>query len=484
MLHPHSLVLLTDLYQLTMAQGYWKSKLADREAVFHLTFRRCPFGGQFGLACGLATVIDWLNQFRFEGDDLHYLSQQIGSDGQPLFDPGFLDFLRPQRFTCDVDALPEGTLAFPHEPLVRVRGPLWQAQVIETALLNIINFQTLIATKAARVCYAAAGQPVIDFGLRRAQGIDGGIAASRSAYIGGCQATSNVLAGRLFGIPIRGTHAHSWVMAFGDELAAFRHYAAAMPNNCVFLVDTYDTRRGVEHAIQVGRELRERGHELIGVRLDSGDQAELSIMARGMLDEAGFPQAIVVASSDLDEHEILKLKAAGARIDSWGVGTRLVTGHDQPALGGVYKLSALMDEDGVWRRRIKRSEITIKVSDPGILQVRRYEQGGKLLADSLYDELMGIDAQEPRIVAYDRSGGLDVPAGCQARDLLVPVFRRGKLVYEFPGVEAAREHAQRELARLDDSVRRIDEPRQYPVGLELQLARLKDRMIAEVERMI
>ena len=218
-------------------------------------------------------MIDWLNQFRFEGDDLHYLAEQTGNDGRPLFDPGFLDFLRPQQFTCDVDAMPEGTLAFPHEPLVRVRGPLWQAQLIETALLNIINFQTLIATKAARVCYAAAGQPVIDFGLRRAQGIDGGLAASRAAYIGGCHGTSNVLAGRLFGIPVRGTHAHSWVMAFGDELAAFRHYAAAMPNNCIFLVDTYDTRRGVEHAIQVGRELRERGHELLGVRLDSGDQA-------------------------------------------------------------------------------------------------------------------------------------------------------------------------------------------------------------------
>src|SRR5262245_20366034 len=321
--------LLTDLYQLTMAQGYWRSGLAEREAVFHLTFRRCPFDGQFAIACGLATAIQWLSQFQFEGEDLGYLAQQTGSNGRPLFDDGFLDFLRPQGLACDLDALPEGTLVFPHEPLVRVRGPLWQAQVIETALLNIINFQTLIATKAARICFAAQKDPVIDFGLRRAQGIDGGLAASRAAFIGGCHGTSNVLAGKIFGIPIRGTHAHSWVMAFGDELAAFRSYAAAMPNNCVFLVDTYDALHGVENAIVVGRELRSRGHDLLGIRLDSGDLAQLSNSARAILDAAGFTGTKIVASSDLDEHEIARLKRAGAKIEIWGVGTRLVTGHEQ-----------------------------------------------------------------------------------------------------------------------------------------------------------
>jgi nicotinate phosphoribosyltransferase len=471
--------LLTDLYQLTMAQGYWRAGLAEREAVFHLTFRRCPFGGGYAIACGLAAALDWLEEFQFEGDDLRYLAGQTGSDGRPLFHEKFLDFLRSGRLACDLDALPEGTLAFPHEPLVRVRGPLWQAQVIETALLNIINFQTLIATKAARVCHAAAGQTVIDFGLRRAQGIDGGLAASRAAYIGGCHGTSNVLAGRMFGIPIRGTHAHSWVMAFDDELTAFRQYAAAMPNNCVFLVDTYDTHRGVANAIVVGRELRERGHELLGVRLDSGDLCELSKDARAMLDAAGFPQAKIVASSDLDEHEITRLKAAGAKIDVWGVGTRLVTAHDQPALGGVYKLAALRDEQGEWQHRIKRSEVTIKVSDPGILQIRRFHRDGRLLADALYDELMGFDGLE--IVAYDGSRSMRLPADSKASDLLVPVLRRGRRMYDPPTPTAAREFAAGQLGQLDEEVLRLDSPATYFVGQEPRLATLKEKLLANID---
>ena len=237
--------------------------------------------------------------------------------------------------------IPEGTIVFPHEPLLRVHGPLLQAQLLETALLNIVNFQTLVATKAARVVLAARGEPVLEFGLRRAQGIDGALAASRAAYLGGCAATSNVLAGRLYGIPVRGTHAHSWVMCFDDELEAFRAYARAMPNNCVFLVDTYDTLDGVRHAIEVGQELRRQGHEMIGIRLDSGDLAWLSIEARRMLDEAGFPKATIVASNELDEQIIASLKDQGATIGVWGVGTRLVTAYDQPALGGVYKLAAI-----------------------------------------------------------------------------------------------------------------------------------------------
>ena len=479
MAHLPSPALLTDLYQLTMAQGYWRTGLADREAVFHLTFRRCPFGGEYAVCCGLATAADWLNQFQFEGDDLRFLAQQTGSDGRPLFDPAFLDFLRPQRLTCDLDAMPEGTLVFSHEPLVRVRGPLWQAQVIETALLNIINFQTLIATKAARVCDAAAGQPVIDFGLRRAQSPGGGLEASRAAYIGGCHGTSNVLAGKLFGIPVRGTHAHSWVMAFGDELTAFRQYSAALPNNCVLLVDTYDTRRGIENAIIVGRELRERGHDLLGVRLDSGDLVALSQMARVLLDAAGFLETKVVASGDLDEHEITRLKRAGATIDVWGVGTRLVTAHDQPALGGVYKLSALRDEQGQWQHRIKRSEVTVKVSDPGILQVRRFRAGGHLLADALYDEMMGMD--QSQLVPFDRGHHWSAPVDAVPADLLEPAFRRGRCVAEIPSPTGIRRFAATQLTELPADVRRLVNPVPYLVGHEPRLAALKDGLLAQVE---
>ena len=345
-MYQSALGLLTDLYQLTMAYGYWKTGCHDRQAVFHLSFRKPAFGGGFTVAAGLETVVEYMETLRFDPDDLAYLAGLRGNDGQPLFEAAFLDYLAEMRLDCDVHGMPEGTIVFPHEPLLRVTGPLLQAQLLESALLNIVNFQTLVATKAARVALAARGEPVLEFGLRRAQGIDGALAASRAAYLGGCVATSNVLAGRLFGIPVRGTHAHSWVMCFDDELEAFRAYAQAMPNNCVFLVDTYDTLNGVRHAIEVGREMRQQGHEMIGIRLDSGDLAWLSIAARRMLDEAGFPQATIVASNDLDEHLIASLKEQGATIGIWGVGTRLITAYDQPALGGVYKLAAIRDGQG------------------------------------------------------------------------------------------------------------------------------------------
>ena len=266
-------------------------------------------------------------------------------------------------------------MVFPPEPLVRVRGPIIQGQLIETPLLNLVNFQTLIATKAARVCHAAGSDSVVEFGLRRAQGIDGSLSASRAAYVGGCAATSNLLAGRLLGIPVRGTHAHSWIMFFDSEREAFREYARAMPNNCVLLVDTYDTIEGVRKAVETGRWLREQGHEMIGIRLDSGDLAYLSIEARKILDEAGFPEAAILASNELDERIIASLKQQGARIDRWGVGTRLVTGHEQPALGGIYKLAAVREDGGAWDYKLKLSEQAIKVSYPGILQVRRVSYG-------------------------------------------------------------------------------------------------------------
>jgi nicotinate phosphoribosyltransferase len=344
-----SLALSTDLYQLTMAQAYRHAGRAEEEAVFHLFFRRNPFGGGFAVACGLARSLDYLEGFHFTAEDVAYLAELTGNDGRPLFDPAFLRELGELRLRCDVDAVPEGTAVFPYEPLVRVRGPILHAQLVETALLNCVNFETLIATKAARVCLAARGDEVIDFGLRRAQGPDGGLSASRAAYVGGCSGTSNVLAGRLFGLPVRGTHAHSWVMAFDTELEAFEAWARAQPNNGVFLVDTYDTLEGVRRAAEVALRLRQRGHEPIGIRLDSGDLAYLSIEARKILDAAGLQTARIMASNDLDENLIASLKEQGARIDVWGVGTRLVTGGDQAALGGVYKLGAVRPPGGAWQ---------------------------------------------------------------------------------------------------------------------------------------
>lgn len=476
-LYRHSLALLTDLYQLTMAYGYWKQWLAEREAVFHLTFRRAPFGGKYAVACGLSYVVDLLSDLHFTTEDLAYLTELNGADGKALFEPAFLDYLGRLEFRCDVDAIPEGTAVFPHEPLVRVKGPLLQAQIIETALLNIVNFQTLIATKAARVCRAARGEPVVEFGLRRAQGIDGGLAASRAAFIGGCEATSNVLAGKLFGIPVRGTHAHSWVMAYDDELESFRAYAASLPNNCVFLVDTYDTLEGVRNAARVGLELRARGHEMLGIRLDSGDLGPLSIAARQILDEAGLSKAAIVASNDLDEHEIDRLKREGAAINVWGVGTHLVTAHDQPALGGVYKLSALRDEAGNWEYKIKLSNEPIKMSNPGILQVRRYRNASSFLADAIYDEPTGIDAP-PKIVSPEGSDSLRIPPNAEAEDLLVPVFRSGRAVYNPPATAEARRRTTEQLVLLPETVQALTNAEPYVVGLEHQLADRKRRQIA------
>src|SRR5690606_21660222 len=293
-------------------------------------------------------------------------------DGSPVFDADFLDYLQKLEFSCDIDAVEEGTVVFPNSPLVRVRGPLIQCQLLETPLLNIINFQTLIATKAARINVAAQGEPVLEFGLRRAQGIDGALAASRAAYIGGCTSTSNVMAGKLFGIPVSGTHAHSWIMSFETEIEAFEAYADAFPDQCIFLVDTYDTLNGVKNAIKVGEILRSKGKQMIGIRIDSGDLAYFSTKARQMLDEAGFPDAKIVASNDLDEHIIASLKSQDAAINIWGVGTKLVTAYDQPALGAVYKLSAIRNEQGEWEPKVKVSQQSLKINIPGIHNTKRY----------------------------------------------------------------------------------------------------------------
>ncbi|MEB3198209.1 MAG: nicotinate phosphoribosyltransferase [Candidatus Sericytochromatia bacterium] len=465
-----SLALLTDLYQLTMAYGYWKEGIDRQEAVFHLYFRKHPFQGGYTIAAGLAEAIAWLEAFHFSADDLAYLGTLTGADGRLLFERAFLDELAAMRFSCDIDAVPEGTVVFPNQPLLRVQGPLAQCQLLETALLNLINFQSLVATKAARVCHAAQGEAVLEFGLRRAQGIDGGLAASRAAYVGGVAATSNVLAGKLYGIPVRGTHAHSWIMSFADEQTAFEAYAEAMPNNCVFLVDTYDTLEGVRRACQVGHALRARGHDLLGVRLDSGDLAYLSIEARRILDEAGFPQATIVASNDLNEHLIRSLKEQGARINVWGVGTQLATAYDQPALGGVYKLSAIRPPGGAWQYKVKLSENASKISTPGVLQVRRFTQGGEAIADALYD--VSRDVPDGELVIVDPAEITHqkrIAAGTPYSDLLQPIFRAGARVYDPPPLAEVRAHAQRQLGMFHEGIKRFDHPHAYPAGVEKSL---------------
>src|SRR4029453_11804547 len=306
--------LTTDLYEVTMACGYWNAGVRDYEAAFHATFRENPFGGEFTVACGLATAIDFLRAFQFDETEIDYLASQRGNDGKPLFGAGFLDYLRSMRLTWEIDSIAEGTLVFPNEPLIRVCGPIIQCQLLETALLNILNFESLIATKAARVCLAAEKDPVIEVGFARAQGVDGALTAARAASVGGCAGTSNLQAGRQFGIPVSGTQAHSWIMFFESETEAFEAYAKAMPNNCVFLVDTYNSLDGVRDAIDAARQLRKNGHEMIGVRLDSGDRVALSIETRRMLDQAGFTAAKIVCSGDLAEHIIAHIKRRGAEM--------------------------------------------------------------------------------------------------------------------------------------------------------------------------
>jgi nicotinate phosphoribosyltransferase len=479
-LYGQSLALLTDLYQLTMAAAAWKTGIAEREAVFHLTFRKAPFHSGYTVAAGLGPALEFIRALSFSPDDLAYLETLEAGEGEKLFEPAFLEWLSALRPLLDVDAIPEGTVVFPQEPLLRVKGPIAACMLLETPLLTLINFQTLIATKSARICQAARGEPVIEFGLRRAQGIDGALSATRAAYIGGAVATSNVLAGKLLGIPVRGTHAHSWVMCFDDELEAFRAYARAMPANVVLLVDTYDTLNGVRHAIEIGRELRASGHELLGIRLDSGDLAWLSIEARKLLDAAGFEKTEILATNDLDENIIDSLKAQGARIVSWGVGTRLVTAYDEPALGGIYKLAAIREGDG-WSPRIKISEQTAKTSIPGILQVRRFSVGAEFRGDLIYDVTTGppgtvlVDPLDPT-----RRKGM--PEGAAGEDLLVPVVRNGEAVYEAPALEAVRARTHAQLAQLHPAIKRLVNPHLYPVGLEPSLHERRTRMILEARQ--
>lgn len=432
--------LLTDLYQLTMAYGYFKQGLHRRRSIFHLFYRTPPFDGQFAIAAGLPLALDLIERLKFSADDVQYLGRLRGNDGQSLFNEPFLNYLQRLKFDGDVWAIPEGEIVFPHEPLLRLEGNLLDVQLLETALLTVMNFSTLVTTKAARIKAAAAGDPVLEFGLRRAQGIDGGLTASRSAYLGGCDGTSNVWAGRYYSIPVKGTHAHSWVMVFPDELTAFEAYAAALPNNSTLLVDTYNTIEGTKNAIRVGKQLAERGHQLLGIRLDSGDLAELSKAARSLLDEAGMHDVNIVASNDLDEYRIKELKEQGAKINVWGIGTRLATSFDQPALGGVYKLASIQNESGQWEPRIKLSEQAIKTSNPGKLQVRRYfNTNGQPQYSQLYDEFQG----EPEGGIVTPSGPQTIlQAGISHHDLLIPVVQNGKTVYQSPALVESRKRAK------------------------------------------
>lgn len=474
-LYNANLSLLTDLYQLTMAYGYWKNGLYDKTAVFNLFYRKNPFNGNYAIASGLDQVIDYLKDLHFDHHDIQYLASLKGADNKALFDESFLNYLQRMEFSCDIDAVAEGTIVFPHEPLIRVKGPLLQAQLIETALLTITNFSTLIATKASRIVSAAQGDEVLEFGLRRAQGIDGGISASRAAYIGGCHATSNLLAGKLYNIPVKGTHAHSWVMCFDDELEAFQRYASTLPNNCVFLVDTYDTIEGVKKAIETGKWLRAHGHEMLGIRLDSGDLISLSIKARKLLDAAGFEKAKIVASNNLDEAEITRLKDNGAQIAVWGVGTKLATAYDQPALGGVYKLAAIKDENDQWNYKVKLSEENIKTSNPGMLQVRRLYQAGQPVGDAIFDSSSNIKLNGNIVINDFQQKKATKPQYKITEDLLLPIFRNGELVYKKESVHKMRERSLSQVKMFKST-----NFKEYLVGLEDNLFQKKATIIKKL----
>lgn len=481
-LYHGSLTLLTDFYQLTMAYAYWKSGKSEQEAIFNLFFRKNPFQNGFTVAAGLEYVIDYCNNFTFKKEDLDYLRQVKNPKGEVMFEEDFISYLRDMEFSCDIEAVEEGEVVFPHMPLLRVSGPLIQCQLLETPLLNLINFQTLVATKAARITLAAKGDPVMEFGLRRAQGIDGAMAASRASYIGGCSSTSNVMAGKLFGIPVSGTHAHSWIMSFDQELEAFRAYAESFPDNCFLLVDTYDTLNGVKNAIQVGKELRERGKELGGVRIDSGDLAYFSNAARKMLDEAGFPKAKIIASNDLDEHILTSLKLQEASIDIWGIGTKLVTAYDQPALGAVYKLSAMKNEEGEWEPKIKVSQQSIKINIPGFHNVKRFTIDGKAVGDMIYLEGME-DGSIPFLIIdpTDPTRRKKINANTSFEVLLKPVFKKGSLIYDSPELADIRQRTFDRLGLFDKTHKRLINPHIYPVGLEESLYELRTQLVLKAK---
>lgn len=463
-----------------MAYGYWKKGLHERRSVFHLFFRKPPFKGGFTVAAGLEQALEYVRDFHFDEDDLSYLASLKGPKGNVIFEKAFLEYLGQLRMTCTIDGVPEGTVMFPYEPLLRVEGALLECQLLESPLLNLINFPTLIATKAARIALAAGNDTLLEFGLRRAQGVDGALTASRAAYVGGCDATSNVLAGKVYGIPVKGTHAHSWVMAFEDEEDSFRTYAECMPDNVLLLVDTYHSIEGVKKALNVAKELKERGKTFQGIRLDSGDLAYLSIQARQMMDDAGFPDAKIYASNELDETVISELKRQGARIDAWGVGTNLVTAKDQPALDGVYKLSALQDHTGKWQNKLKLSEQMLKISNPGFQQVRRYSRNGEFVGDVIYDIRDKMDGECRVMDLVDTTKEWVFKKELHAEDLLQCLFKNGVMKYDFPSLTQIRERVKQQLGQFPAGIKRFLNPHLYPVGMEEKLYREKVRLVREI----
>lgn len=476
-----NLTLLTDLYELTMMQGYLKNPVQET-VIFDVFYRNNPCGNGFAIAAGLDQMTDYIKNLRFEKDDLDYLRSL------EIFDDEFLSYLADFHFSGDIYAIPEGTVVFPREPLVKVIAPIMEAQLVETAILNIINHQSLIATKAARVVNAARGDGIMEFGLRRAQGPDAGTYGARAAVIGGCIGTSNVLTGKMFDVPVLGTHAHSWIMSFPDEYTAFKTYAELYPGACTLLVDTYDTlKSGVPNAIRVFKEMQEAGKlsGRYGIRLDSGDLAYLSKEARKMLDAAGFEDAVIAASSDLDEYLIDSLKSQGAAITSWGVGTNLITSKDCPAFGGVYKLAAVKTGDGEFVPKIKLSENTEKITNPGNKTVYRiYEKtNGKLkadlisLVDDVFDEskdLVIFDPQATWKKTHLKGGTYTM------KELMVKVFDKGECIYQSPSVMEIREFCKKEQETLWDETRRLVNPHEVYVDLSDRLYAMKTKLLNEM----
>ena len=475
----HTNALLTDLYELTMMAGYLDQGKADDTATFDMYFRRNPYGGGYAVAAGLEDAVKNILEMRFSNNDIGYLRSLRSPRGKQTFPDVFLDYLSRWRFSGEISAVPEGTVVFSHEPVMRVRGRVIECQLIESSLLCHINFQTLIATKAARIWEAARRAPVLEFGLRRAQGPDGAISAARAAMIGGADATSNVLGSANFDMPARGTHAHSWIQSFESELEAFRAYAALFPDECTLLVDTYDTlKSGIPNAIQVGKELRDGGHLLNAIRIDSGDLTFLSKKARFALDAAGLDYVKIVASNDLDEYIIADILAQGGAIDIWGVGTRLVTGAGEGggALGGVYKMA---EYNG--RPKIKISSNLEKMTTPGIKKiVRFYDRDGLMEADALAEDSEDISTGEVRIIDPANPLRRTTLRSERRVELMIPVVAAGEPVYEFPSLEQIRARRKSQLTELHESYKRLTNPHEYKVGLTQELWNLKERMITAV----
>ena len=479
-----NLTLLTDLYEITMMQAYFKNNNKNKMAIFDVFYRKNPMDGGYAISAGLEQVIEYINNLHFTEDDINYLASL------KIFEDDFLDYLKNFKFTGDICAIPEGSVMFPREPMLKVIAPIMEAQFIETAILNILNHQSLIATKAARICYAAEGDGIMEFGLRRAQGPDAGIYGARAAVIGGCAGTSNVLTGQMFDVPVMGTHAHSWIMSFDDEYTAFYTYAKLYPMACTLLVDTYDTlNSGVPNAIKVFKQIKKEGIELknYGIRLDSGDLAYLSKKARKMLDDAGFKDATITASNDLDEFLIASLKMQGAEITNWGVGTNLITSKDCPSFGGVYKLAAIMEDGENFTPKIKLSDNSEKITNPGNKKIYRiYEKkNNKIKADLIClenetftenEDMHLFDPHEPWKKTVLKAGTFTL------KEMLVKVFDKGQCVYHSDSVMKLRDFAISEMETLWEETKRFENPHQVYVDLSQKLYDIKISLLEKMSK--